>query len=231
MDINKFTTKSQEALSYAQSLALRKHHQQIMPEHLLLSLIETEDGLVSKIFQSMNINLVDLKNDINIELDKIPSVYGSGQQQIALSAELARLMTAAREESEKMKDEFVSVEHLIIGLFKELPKSNSVKILNKKGITLNLFLKFLSEIRGHQRVTSQDPESTFEVLVKYGRDLVEFAKSGKLEPVIGRDEEIRRVIRILSRKTKNNPVLIGEPGFGKTAIVEGLAQRIVRGDV
>ncbi|HPG32118.1 MAG TPA: Clp protease N-terminal domain-containing protein, partial [bacterium] len=231
MDINKYTTKSQEALSATQTLALRKNHQQILPEHLLAVLIEDESGLINKIFQAMNANLNTLKNDLNIELDKIPSVYGSGSQQIALSAELARLMTAAVEESDKMKDDYVSVEHLIIALFRELPKSNSVKILNKNGIALNLFLKFLSEIRGNQRVASPDPESTFEALVKYGRDLVEYAKKGKLEPVIGRDEEIRRVIRILSRKTKNNPVLIGEPGVGKTAIVEGLAQRIVRGDV
>ena len=229
MDLNKFTTKSQEAILEAQNTALRRNHQQITIEHILLSLITQEDGLIGRILISLNANIKNIVSQVEDYLNKLPSVYGSNHQ-TALSQDAARLLSASRDEAAKMKDDYISTEHIVIAIFTELPKSQAAKILIGNGITLPDFLKILAEARGHQRVSSQDPESTFEVLKKYGRDLTQYARNGKLDPVIGRDDEIRRVIRILSRKTKNNPVLIGEPGVGKTAIVEGLAQRIVRGD-
>lgn len=232
MDINKFTQKSQQAISEAQDLAIRNGQQEVDIIHLFGALIEQEGGLIPSLLRKMEISERELASAWRKELDRKPKVSGPGVQhgQIVISANLSRLMLKASDIAENMKDEFISVEHLFLALIDD--DSGFIGTLKKSfGISRDEFLRVLNEVRGNQRIQSQSPETTYDALEKYGRDLVELAKKGKLDPVIGRDEEIRRVIRILSRKTKNNPVLIGEPGVGKTAIAEGLAQRIVRGDV
>lgn len=220
--MEKLTVKSQEALQGAQKIAADRGHQEIGVFHLALSLLQ--DGLIPRVLKKGGINLELCEQVFLKELDKVPSVSGGGQAY--LSQKLAKALSNAESEAKKLKDEYISVEHLFLALIED-----GVSPWRDVGLTKDVFLKLLMEVRGNQRVTSADPEATYEALSKYGRDLVEEVKKGKLDPVIGRDSEIRRVIRILSRKTKNNPVLIGEPGVGKTAIVEGLAQRIVRGDV
>lgn len=220
--MEKLTVKSQEALQGAQKIAADRGHQEIGVFHLALSLLQ--DGLIPRVLKKGGINLELCEQVFLKELDKVPSVSGGGQAY--LSQKLAKALSNAESEAKKLKDEYISVEHLFLALIED-----GVSPWRDVGLTRDVFLKLLMEVRGNQRVTSADPEATYEALSKYGRDLVEEVKKGKLDPVIGRDSEIRRVIRILSRKTKNNPVLIGEPGVGKTAIVEGLAQRIVRGDV
>lgn len=233
MNMNKLTQKSQEAIYDAQSIAISGGHQEVDVEHLILALLKQEQGLIPKLLQRMNVPLENLKNSIEQELRKRPRVSGAGQEsgKIYISQRLSKLLVEAEAEADKLKDEYISVEHLLLAVLNEGPQTAAGKILATFGITSGNFLKTLSDVRGSQRVTSDNPEDTYDALEKYGQDLVRAARENKLDPVIGRDEEIRRVIRILSRKTKNNPVLIGEPGVGKTAIVEGLAKRILRGDV
>ncbi|MGI6443026.1 MAG: ATP-dependent chaperone ClpB [Synergistaceae bacterium] len=233
MDINKLTQKSQEAFYEAQNIAIRRGHQEVNTEHLSLALISQENGLIPNLLNKIGVPVNNLLKAIESELDKKPRVSGSGQEvgKIYVSQNLSQVLAKAEDEAKMLKDEYISVEHLLLAILSEGPKNPSFSIFATFGLTQDNFLKTLSEVRGNQRVTSDNPEDTYDVLEKYGRDLVRAARENKLDPVIGRDEEIRRVIRILSRKTKNNPVLIGEPGVGKTAIVEGLALRILRGDV
>lgn len=233
MDLNRFTIKSQEALQEAQTKAIRFGHQEVDGEHLLMALLQQTDGLVPKLLQRMEIPPESVRERLEQELDKKPRVTGPGLEpgKVYITQRMNKLLVKAQEEAEKLKDEYVSVEHLFLAFIEEGSSTPAGRILQEFNITRDLLLKTLTSVRGHQRVTSADPEGTYEALQKYGRDLVQEARSGKLDPIIGRDSEIRRVIRILSRKTKNNPVLIGDPGVGKTAIVEGLAHRIVRGDV
>jgi ATP-dependent Clp protease ATP-binding subunit ClpB len=224
------TERSQEAIQAAQSHAIRSGHQEVGPAHLLVSLIEQDDGLVPAVLKRMDVDLGHVAEASQKEVARLPGVSGSGVEagKIYVTQALHEVLVGAEDEAGRLKDEYVSVEHLFLALISTGPIS---KVLAGVGVTREGFLSALTAVRGNQRVTSPTPEATFDALVKYGVDLVGEARAGKLDPVIGRDEEIRRVIRILSRKTKNNPVLIGEPGVGKTAIVEGLAQRIVRGDV
>ncbi|HIJ88739.1 MAG TPA: ATP-dependent chaperone ClpB [Desulfuromonadales bacterium] len=233
MDFNKLTQKSQEAFTEAQNKAVSFGHVEVDGEHLLWALLDQPDGLVPRLLQRMDIRPELVKNEVAALLDRIARVSGPGAEagKIYVSQRLSRILVAAENEAKRLKDEYVSVEHLFMALLAEGEKVPSGKILKQAGVTHERFLKTLTEVRGSQRVQSANPEATYEALEKYGRDLVKMARTDKLDPVIGRDEEVRRVIRVLSRKTKNNPVLIGEPGVGKTAIVEGLAQRIVRGDV
>jgi ATP-dependent Clp protease ATP-binding subunit ClpB len=230
MDINRFTQKAQEAMSAAHSKAARYGHQQVDVEHLLASLLEQEGGLAGSIFSKLSIDGGTLKRRVEQELERMPRVSGGGSvDQIYLTGRLNRLLTQAEDEAKKLKDEYISVEHIILAMTDDSGAAG--RILKEFGVTREPLARALKEIRGNQRVTSQNPEATYEALGKYGRDFTKLAAQGKLDPVIGRDEEIRRVVQVLSRRSKNNPVLIGDPGVGKTAIVEGLAQRVVRGDV
>lgn len=227
----KLTQKSSEAIQQAQAKAIRSGHAQVDNEHLLAALLEQSDGVVPRILTIGGASTSAISKDLSAELEKRPKVSGPGfdEGKVYITPRLNKALLNAESEAKSMKDDFISVEHLTLGLLAESGPAKD--ILNKNGINRENFTKALSEVRGKQRVQTQNPEATYEALTKYGRDLVEDALKGKMDPVIGRDEEIRRVIRILSRKTKNNPVLIGEPGVGKTAIAEGLAQRIVKGDV
>jgi ATP-dependent Clp protease ATP-binding subunit ClpB len=226
MDLNRFTEKLQEGVRAAQSLATERGQQQVDAEHLLLALLEQENGLAQSVLAKAGVKLEDLHRRLTEQLDKLPRVSGSGASldQIYVTSRLQSLLTRAEAEAKRLKDDYVSIEHVLLAATDEKP-------FKDLGITRDRLMRTLLEVRGTQRVTTQNPEATYEALEKYGRDLTKLASAGKLDPVIGRDEEIRRVIQVLSRRTKNNPVLIGEPGVGKTAIVEGLAQRIVRGDV
>ncbi len=230
MDINKLTQKSQEALGAAQSLAVEHGHQEVDCEHLLLALLNQEDGLVPRLFARMEVNTESVRDATEAVLDTRPRVSGPGADpsKVFITQRLSKILVNAEKEAKRLKDEYVSVEHLLMALQDE---DKTGKLLKDFGATKDRLLSALTAVRGRQRVQSANPEATYEALDRYGRDLVKMARDDKLDPVIGRDDEIRRVIRILSRKTKNNPVLIGEPGVGKTAIAEGLAQRIVRGDV
>src|SRR3981081_464175 len=232
MDMSRLTQKSQEALQLAQSAAQRLGHTETDGEHLLLALLDQPDGLVPRLLEQTGADVAALRADIEADLARRPKVTGPGVTpgQITVTRRLAGVLEAAEREAKRLKDSYVSVEHLVLALAEEGTSSAAGKLLAKHGITRESFLASLTKIRGNQRVTSATPEGAYEALEKYGRDLVEDAASGNLDPVIGRDAEIRRVIQILSRKTKNNPVLIGEPGVGKTEILEGLAQRIVNGD-
>lgn len=232
MDVEKLTIKVQKALNEAQLVAVRYNHQQIDNIHLFSALVSQEDGLIPNIFSKMGVDIRALKEEISKVLDRMPKVLGEGAQNTSIYAtrRFEDVFVKAEKEAKKFKDSYISVEHVMLGLM-EVNSKEVQDILTKFNIAKNDFLSALSKVRGNQRVETQDPEGTYEALVKYGRNLVEEAKKHKLDPVIGRDDEIRRVVRILSRRTKNNPVLIGEPGVGKTAIVEGLAERIVKGDV
>ena len=233
MDMSKFTQKSQEAVSVAQTEAIRFGHQQIDAEHLLLALAGQENGLVPRLLDRAGINPQAYIQALEAELDKLPKVSGPGSHpgQIYVTQRLSAILLKAQEMARKMQDEYVSVEHLLLVLLEEPASTAAGRVNRRFSLTPDRFLALLTEVRGNQRVTSANPEETYEALQKYGRDLVEEARKGKLDPVIGRDQEIRRCIRVLSRRTKNNPVLVGEAGVGKTAIVEGLAQRILKQDV
>ncbi len=230
MNLDKFTDKAQEALENAQQIALRMQHQQVDGEHLHMALLTQEEGLIPRLISFMGINNDLLINDVQKELDKQPSVYGTAASSLYATRRLNEILLHAGDEADKFKDEYAGVEHIYIALLKER-HTPSESIFKKHGINRENFLAALGKVRSNQRITSKNPEETYEALTRFGSDLVDMARKGKLDPVIGRDSEIRRVIRILSRRTKNNPVLIGEPGVGKTAVVEGLAQRILKGDV
>ena len=229
MDLNRFTEKAREALLQAQTLAGEYSHGQIEGEHLLLALLRQSDGVVPMIVQGLGLQTNMLIQQIEGELGRKPKVYG-GTTQAGLSREVQQTLDRAIKLAQEMRDDFCSTEHLLLALTED-QAGNAARLLQAHGLTKDAILRALTGIRGSQRVTSETPEGTYKALDKYGRDMTELARAGKLDPVIGRDEEIRRIIQVLSRRTKNNPVLIGEPGTGKTAIVEGLAQRIVRGDV
>ncbi|WP_238948254.1 ATP-dependent chaperone ClpB [Clostridium sp. YIM B02569] len=230
MNIDKMTLRVQQALNDANVTAVKFNHQQIDLIHLFSALVEQEDGLVPNILTKIGISVKNLKASVNKELDAMPKVLGEGVGNVYITRKVEEVLIKAEEFSKQFEDSYVSVEHLMLAII-EIDNNQVSKILKQYNITKDNFLKVLSEVRGSQRVETQDPEGTYDALAKYGTNLVDLAKKHKLDPVIGRDEEIRRTIRILSRRTKNNPVLIGEPGVGKTAIIEGLAERIVRGDV
>ncbi|MFH1231093.1 MAG: AAA family ATPase, partial [Planctomycetota bacterium] len=239
MRFDKFTIKSQEALQQAESIAEKRGHQELQPEHLLMSLLEQPEGIVIPLLQKIGVNVPQLTQRIENELNKFPRIDGNiGQSYI--SRRLKTVLESAITEAERLKDDYISTEHILLGILDDKSagggsasggQGNLVGILKELGISKDRIYSALTEIRGSQRVTDQQPESKYQTLEKYCRDLTKLARDGKLDPVIGREEEIRRVMQVLSRRTKNNPVLIGEPGVGKTAIAEGLARRIVQGDV
>src|SRR6266536_5435178 len=228
MRLDKLTTKSQEALQQAQSLAEKRNHQAIDVEHLLFALLGQKEGVVLSLLQKLGAPMSSLTERLQKALDRVPQVTGSTGQAF-ITPRLKKTIEAAEAEAEALKDDYVSAEHLLLAM---LPDSGETgKILKELGVSRDKILNALVSIRGAQRITDPNPEEKYQALERYSRDLTDLARKGKLDPVIGRDEEIRRVMQILSRRTKNNPVLIGEPGVGKTAIVEGLAQRVIAGDV
>src|SRR5580700_3391546 len=231
MDFNRFTEKMQDAVRAAQSIAVQHGNQQVDVEHLLLALLEQEGGLAPSILNKADVKVDSLRARVQQEVDRLPKVSGPGgsPDQVYVTQRLTKLVSQAEEEAKRLKDDFTSVEHVLLAITDDSGPAG--KLFREFGITRERLMRALQEVRGSQRVTTQNPEATYEALEKYGRDLTQLAAQNKLDPVIGRDAEIRRVIQVLSRRTKNNPVLIGEPGVGKTAVVEGLAQRIVAGDV
>jgi ATP-dependent Clp protease ATP-binding subunit ClpB len=229
MNFNKFTIKSQEAVQNAQEIASSYGNQVIEPEHLLAALVQDSEGIVVPILQKLGTNVNYLKIKINEMVEHLPKVQGSNMSNQQISSALGQVFESAQKEAEQLKDEYVSTEHLLLGLL--AAKTTATKVLTDQGVTKENIYKALKDVRGTQRVTDQTPEDKYQSLARFGRDLNELARKGKLDPVIGREEEIRRVLQVLSRRTKNNPVLIGEPGVGKTAIAEGIAERIVKGDV
>ena len=233
MNVDKMTLRVQQSLNEANLTAVKYNHQQIEMVHLFSALIEQEDGLIPNIFTKMDVDVKALKGNINQRLKAMPKVSGEGADSsgVYITRKVEEVLVKAEEIATKFKDSYVSVEHLMLAIMEVDSKGIVGEILKKFNVTKKDFMKVLEEVRGNQRVETQDPEGTYDALSKYGINLVNLAKKHKLDPVIGRDEEIRRIVTTLSRRTKNNPVLIGEPGVGKTAIVEGLAERIVKGDV
>jgi len=235
MNFNKFTIKSQEAVQNAQEIASSYSNQAIEPEHLLAALVQDSEGIVPPLLQKVGANLNYIKIKINDAVEKLPKVQGAGLGNQHLSPALAELFERAQKEAQQLKDEYISTEHLLLGLLEEPARgatlSTASKLLRDQGVTKDAIYKALKDVRGTQRVTDQNPEDKYQALERFGRDLNDLARRGKLDPVIGREDEIRRVLQVLSRRTKNNPVLIGDPGVGKTAIAEGIAHRIVHGDV
>ncbi|MEX0886804.1 MAG: ATP-dependent chaperone ClpB [Phycisphaeraceae bacterium] len=232
MDFNRLTQKTQEGIHEAQAQAARFGHQQVDVEHVLLALVQQDQGLIPRLLARMDVDRQKLITDIEAELSRHPSVSGPGAEpgKVLISQRLQQTLASAEKQAKRLQDAYISVEHLVLAMLEERDGA-ARRILDSHNISRDVFLAILTKVRGNQRVTSANPEETYEALERFGRDLVEQARQGKLDPVIGRDDEIRRTIRILSRKSKNNPVLVGEAGVGKTAVVEGLAQRIVRGDV
>src|SRR4030081_3710775 len=228
MRIDRFTSKMQEGLQEGQALASQMQHQELTPEHLLLALLRQQDGLARPLLEKLSVRVPEVEGQLEQELARRPRISGATEQYI--SADLRNVLNQAETEMTRLKDEYLSVEHFIMALI-DPPKTPAGRILQGLGVNRESVMKSLQDLRGSQRVTDQNPEGKYQTLEKYGRDLTELARKGKIDPVIGRDNEIRRVMQVLSRRTKNNPVLIGEPGVGKTAIVEGLARRIVSGDV
>ena len=230
MDPNKLTNKSQQALRNAQELALEKNQQQVDVWHLLYALLSQDDSIVPAIVAKLQLNIEGMKSAMLKEIDKLPKAYVNGVSvNIFITAELARVLNNAEKEAQHIGDEYISTEHLFLAIIKA--GHRAAQMLNQVGLTENEVLKILKDVRGTYKVDSPEPEGKYQALEKYTMNLTKLAREGKLDPVIGRDEEIRRVMQVLSRRTKNNPVLLGEPGTGKTAIAEGLAQRIVSGDV
>ena len=232
MNTNQFTQKTMEALQAAQRIAVEYANNAVEQEHLLAALAQQQDGLIPQLLTTLGADPNAFAQAAMQKVEELPRVTGSGRDpnQIYIGSDLDRALNAAESQAKQMKDEYISVEHVFLGMLQR-PGKAAGELFKMFGITTEKFMQQLSAVRGNQRVTSDNPESTYNALKKYGQDLVEMARANKLDPVIGRDTEIRNVIRILSRKRKNNPVLIGEAGVGKTAIAEGLAQRIVRGDV
>src|SRR5881227_2038984 len=228
MRIDKFTQKMQEALQAAQDLASQSNHQEITNEHFLLSLLDQSDGITQPLLEKVGVNANQLRDGLRSELDRRPKVHGTAVD-LRLANELRSVLDGAEKEMSKLKDQYTSAEHYLLAL----PGANvpAAKLLKDFGVTRDKLMQALQQVRGSQRVTDQNPEGKYQTLEKYGRDLTELARRGKIDPVIGRDNEIRRIMQVLSRRTKNNPVLIGDPGVGKTAIAEGIALRIAAGDV
>jgi len=229
MNMNKFTEKAQEAILSAQQLAENSNNTQLEIEHLLFALLDQSEGVAPQILRKLGVNVEQVKQEVGSELGRLAKAHGPVQ--LVLTQRLNQVFNIAQKEAERLKDEYVSTEHLLIAIADEQDKGAASRILKSHEVTRDRIYQVLTSIRGSQRIIDPNPEGKYQALEKYGRDLTEMAQRGKLDPVIGRDKEIRRVIQVLSRRTKNNPVLIGEPGVGKTAIAEGLAQRIFKGDV
>ena len=231
MNADRMTQRVQEALNAAYSRALSEHNPQTSPEHLLAVLLDQDEGIAPAILEKSGVDVAALRRAVDAAIGRLPRLSGSNADnaQVTVAPAIPRIFTQAENEAKQLGDEYTSVEHLLLALLDS--NTDAAKTLRAAGVTRDKLLNGLRAVRGNQRVTTQNPEGTYQTLERYGRDLTKAAAQGKLDPVIGRDDEIRRVIQVLSRRTKNNPVLIGEPGVGKTAIVEGLAQRIVRGDV